>query len=131
MRELVPYLGEKTAKDRIDEIFSREVLGSVVVGSSFFKIIENGVKYYTLGNMDFLLLSTAYIILFLASTVIFAYWNRIMQISEQSQERAKEKAKETQEKIEEATKKKFNSRQFVFDVFSKNVECEIRWKDKN
>lgn len=40
MKEIFPFIGEKTVKQRLDELFSREVLGSILLGTAVGKVVE-------------------------------------------------------------------------------------------
>lgn len=40
MKEVIPGIGKKKASKRLDELFSREVLGSVLFGAAVSKVVE-------------------------------------------------------------------------------------------
>lgn len=40
MKDIIPGLGKKTARERLDELFSRETLGAVLFGAAVSKIVE-------------------------------------------------------------------------------------------
>lgn len=98
MKNILPFVGEKSARDRIDEVFSRQMLGSVAVGSSFMKVVEWSVTSLT----KYLYTSSApwgsvvsnlmlWSLAFILSVFIFVYWDDIERRYEEAKEKAEEK----------------------------------------
>jgi uncharacterized membrane protein YoaK (UPF0700 family) len=91
MKGIIPYFGEKTARKRLDEVFSRDMLGSVIVGGHFNKIWEKvynlialvviikfipGADATTTVAITFALLAL-WIIFFIVSLFVFVYWDKL------------------------------------------------------
>jgi hypothetical protein len=64
----------KNPTQLIDELFSRRMLGSVLVGGAAGKVVEKTLNLISPGTADLLALWTLAFILF---TVMFVFWNRI------------------------------------------------------
>jgi predicted lipid-binding transport protein (Tim44 family) len=58
----------------IDELFSRRMLGSVLVGGAAGKMVEKTLNLISGGTADLLMLWTLAFVIF---TVVFVFWNRI------------------------------------------------------
>jgi hypothetical protein len=58
----------------IDELFSRRMLGSVLVGGAAGKMVEKTLNLISPDTADLLVLWTLAFVVF---TVVFVYWNRI------------------------------------------------------
>lgn len=74
LKSLLPYIGQTTVRKRIDEIFSRRMLGSVLLGSSAGKVVEK------LLNLIFDTTFTLFIgwsVSFVVFAVLFIYWDVI------------------------------------------------------
>lgn len=131
MKELLPFKGGKTARDRIDEIFSRKMLGSVIVGSSFFKVIENSLKLFNIGGSEFSNLILSYSIVFVISVVLFAYWDEIERAYKEKQE---EREPDTEDKIKENVEEKMEEMKEKYDremelgVLGKKISLRLKSK---
>jgi hypothetical protein len=66
-------------RKRVDEIFSRDMLGSVLVGASAGKIVEKGLNLVLDSTIALL---AGWTVAFLAFVVLFAYWNRLESLAE-------------------------------------------------
>jgi hypothetical protein len=64
----------KNATELIDELFSRRMLGSVLVGGAAGKMVEKTLNLISPGTADLLVLWTLAFVLF---TIVFVFWNRI------------------------------------------------------
>lgn len=73
MMDVVPGF-EKTPRERLDEIFSRQMLGSVLVGAAASKIIE---KLLQLLSTDTFALLAAWTVAFCTFVVLFVYWEHV------------------------------------------------------
>jgi hypothetical protein len=63
----------------IDDVFSRNMLGSVLVGASAGKIVEKSLNLYLSSTTGLLV---GWTVAFLFFIVLFAYWNRIEAFTE-------------------------------------------------
>ena len=95
-RDLLPY-GDSEAHRAWSELFSRDVLGAVVIGTSTGKLVEWCLRLVThlLGvPANSLITVLVHIALWtltiIAGVWIFVYWHRITQAAEQAQEKAQE-----------------------------------------
>lgn len=114
MRELIPWIGDRQARKAWDTIFSREVLGSIVIGSASGKLVENLIALgvlLTLGPGAHPVFETlgyivAWGVALPVGVYIFVYWHRIMdkasETAEQAAETAGGKASEAAEKAKDA-----------------------------
>lgn len=111
---LIPYLGEKTTKKRISELFSREVLGSILLGVSIGKVIEK-VNMLIVAMMVIIifpvevsprvwLFALLLLMWWMVETLLFIsmylkweHWERAVQ---DNAEKVKEKTDEVKEKAE-------------------------------
>jgi|APHM01.1.fsa_nt_gi hypothetical protein len=88
MKETVPTWGDDTALHRLDEVFSRDMLGSVFVGTTAGKMVEQVVKAYTTaGTLGALATWTA---TFVVALVLFIYWESAEHAVNQAAEKGKE-----------------------------------------
>lgn len=71
----IPFVGsEKSPQDRLDEIFSRQMLGSVFVGGAASKIFETGLKLIAPDpNARFI----GWVASFVFFVVLFIYWEKL------------------------------------------------------
>lgn len=85
----VPLLGDWKARQAFSEVFSRDVLGAVLVGTAAGKVVERSVLLVT-GSLVAELIG--WVIMFWVFVAMFAYWHRL-----------EDKASEVKEKADEAT----------------------------
>lgn len=98
MRELIPWIGDRQARKAWDTIFSREVLGSIVIGSASGKLVENMIALVVLTALGPeahpLWETVGYIIAWgVALPVgiyIFVYWHRIAETAKEAAEQAQD-----------------------------------------
>jgi hypothetical protein len=64
----------KNPTELIDELFSRRMLGSVLVGGAAGKMVEKTLNLISPETADLLILWTLAFIIF---TIVFVFWNRI------------------------------------------------------
>ncbi|GAB7095705.1 hypothetical protein JCM30237_28590 [Halolamina litorea] len=97
---LVKRYTSPEVRKRLDEVFSRRMLGSVLVGGAFTQIITV--------TIDAVLHDTAWweifvwVGVFFASLIIFVWWERLAHSASEAAAQAAEKATETAEKASEA-----------------------------
>ncbi len=72
---------------RLEEVFSRKVLGAVAVTSALMKILESLIH----AN---LVLAAKWAILSAAFVLVFVYWERVAGAADKAVEKAAEKAEE-------------------------------------
>lgn len=63
----------------LDYVFSRQVLGSILLGLSLGKIGEKLIVYLVTGQIVALQLAAAYLAAFILVLFVFAHWNKIEQ----------------------------------------------------
>lgn len=115
MRDLIPGLGDKKARDRLDELFNRQTLGSVIFGGHVNKVFERlyniiaiSIVLYVLGVDLWTTFAVALLLLALwflgtiASIYLFVKWESIIERAEDAADSAKEKASDAKEKAEDA-----------------------------
>lgn len=90
-------------RKRLDEVFSRRMLGSVMVGGAFSKIIES-VLGASLGSSS-VLLPIAWTLVFLVATLVFVWWEQLARQANEAAEKASEAASEAAEKASETAEK--------------------------
>ena len=73
-RGLVPGLGDRKARRRLDEVFSRNVLGSVLLGAAAGKIVEKALNLVA-GSTASLLV--AWTLAFGVFLLTFVWWEEI------------------------------------------------------
>lgn len=121
MREFIPGLGDRKARQRIDELFSRQTLGAVLFGSAASKVVEKAnmiavivAMAYVFGlepTRDMWVVALCLIIMWGIELVLFTYlyvrWEEAMKAMDEKKDQVKEKASKTadkaKEKAEEAT----------------------------
>lgn len=74
LRGLTPGLGDRKARRRIDEVFSRNVLGSVLLGAAAGKIVEKVLNLVAPNTWGLLLAWSAAFLVFLLA---FVWWEEI------------------------------------------------------
>lgn len=79
MRRFLPYFGDTAARQAWDELFSREMLGAVLVGSALGKIVEKA--------LNLALDSTAALLggwagTFALAVAVFVWWHRLAEAVE-------------------------------------------------
>jgi len=87
MKELLPFLGDTKTRKRLDEVFSRGMLGSVLVGAAAGKVVEKGLN---LAFSDTLALLFGWSLAFVVFVGLFVYW-------EELEEKAKDAADAAQD----------------------------------
>jgi len=92
LKSYVPYAGDYKVRKQIDKLFSREVLGAVIVGKFFgdYTAILMRRQFGT----DF-----GYILGIIGSTAIFVYWEYLSAAAKEATEGAKDKAEEAKDKV--------------------------------
>ncbi len=78
-------------RKRLEEVFGRKTLGSVLVGSSIFKIVEA-----TLNQQKWLL--AGWLLLSLLFTLLFLWWERLAHAADTAVEKAADAAEKAAEK---------------------------------
>lgn len=83
-------------RNRIDEVFSRRMLGSVLVGGAFSKIIESciGVYFNTASQWR----PVAWAVVFVLATTAFVWWDHLAEKATEAAESATEAATEAADK---------------------------------
>lgn len=99
----LPYVGKRSARKRLNEIFSRQMLGSVLVGATASKIVE---KLIILATGSVVAELVAWIIAFHIAIFVFVYWERLERAAKASSDDAKNVADKAKEKVKEATDEK-------------------------
>lgn len=85
MLERLPGVGDSTVRERIDEIFSREVLGSIFVGVAAGKIIEKLLNLLYADTMGLLIGWSA---AFVLAVLLFVWWEYVDRAVETATETA-------------------------------------------
>jgi len=70
----LPYIGKRSARQRLNEIFSRQMLGAVLVGSTASKIVEKVINLVAMTTFSELI---AWTIAFFIAIFVFVYWERL------------------------------------------------------
>jgi len=98
IENLIPFAGDRTVRKQVDELFSRQMLGAVLVG----KFVGDYAAIWAtrLLGTDF-----GYSSGILLTIFVFIYWEKI--------ERAKQKAEEKKEEAEEKLKRNNEPKRFV------------------
>lgn len=94
MKELIPYVGNEKTANRIDEIFSRKMLGSVLVGSTAGKIVEKIIELFTGTTITELF---GWIVAFTFAVMLFIWWEEVESTATKTASEAKEKVSDTVE----------------------------------
>lgn len=90
IKSLIPYYGDHTVRQQVDKLFSREVLGSVLLG----KFIGD---YATILLQRGLGTDIAYVSGIIITVIIFIYWEKIERAAEEKKKEAEEKLKQERE----------------------------------
>ena len=89
MKRFIPFVGDTKARDAVDEIFSRDVLGAILFGAAVGKVVEKGLNLIASDTAALLIgWSIAAAVFF----VVFVFWHRF-----------EEAANDAKDKVEEAT----------------------------
>lgn len=75
------------ARRRIEKVFSRDVLGSILVSLAIGKVIETTLKLFTPGVYSRLV---GWLTLAVAFVLMFAYWERVSRVAEDVAEKGSE-----------------------------------------
>lgn len=86
----LPYIGKRSARQRLNEIFSRQMLGAVLVGSSASKIVEKIINLVAATTFSELI---AWTITFFVAIFVFVYWERLEHAAKSADD-SREKAKQ-------------------------------------
>lgn len=94
-RDLLPFAGDRKARKAWDKVFSREVLGAVILGGAASKIVEK-VVILSIGDIRprVLKLLIAWVVFFVIGVYVFVMWHEISDKAKDAAEGAKEKAEE-------------------------------------
>lgn len=79
MKDLIPFVGNTKARERLDHIFSRQMLGSVLVGSAAGKVVEKALNIFLDGAVPLL---AGWFAAFLVFVTLFAYWEQVSRTVE-------------------------------------------------
>ena len=74
MKDFIPFMGTRKARDAVDDVFSREVLGSILLGLASGKVIEQMVVIAAPTVTSRLVVWTGASGVFF---VTFVYWDQI------------------------------------------------------
>lgn len=96
--ELLPYTGDRKAREAWDEVFSREMLGAVIIGSATGKIVETTIVLLFPSEVGQLV---AWIGAAIVGVYVFVLWHRIADVGGEKVEDAAETAADVKEKAEE------------------------------
>ena len=85
MKDLLPYFGDRKARKAWDDIFSRDMLGSVILGGATGKFVENLVALSVLvlvgpdagAFFEVAGYLAAWSVAIPVGIYVFAYWHRI------------------------------------------------------
>lgn len=98
-RELLPWAGDKKARDAWDEVFSREVLGAVILGSATGKLVENIIALFVEGGPTVWSYIFAWSIALVVGIAIFVRWHAITDTASETAEQTVEKASEAADMV--------------------------------
>lgn len=88
MRDLLPG-GDRKTREAIEEVFSRDVLGAVVLGTAAGKTVESIIRIWVEGasatNIGYLL---AWLVAFHIGVAVFVYWHEITEAAKEAAEEA-------------------------------------------
>jgi hypothetical protein len=85
MRRFIPFVGDTRASDAWEELFSREVLGAVLVGSAAGKVVEKVLNLLVDTTVELLI---AWSFAVVVGMLIFVYWHRIEAAAEDATDAA-------------------------------------------
>lgn len=108
-RSLIPRLGDREARQAWDTVFSRETLGSVVLGGAAGKTVEQVIALvviFVVGpDAPAFWTTVGYLAAWLTALPIgiwlFVYWHHVAEAAKEAAEQAGEKAKKASEKAKE------------------------------
>ena len=101
-RQIKRYTSPQVRK-RLDEVFSRRMLGSVLVGGAFSKIVETSIGV-AFGDSS-LWYPVMWAAVFSLSTVVFVWWEHLSRRASEAAEKASETAEKATETASEAAEK--------------------------
>jgi len=115
MKEIIPGLGDRKARKRLDELFSRETLGAVLFGSAASKIVEKIntvvviIAILLLFNISVstemwviaLLLLMSWSVEFVVFIYLYVRWEQALKAVDEATDKAKDKAQDTKDKAKE------------------------------
>lgn len=84
MKDLIPGWGDKSTRERLDEVFSRGMLGSVLVGASAGKVVEKALNIVL---SETTALFFAWSIAFVLFVALFVYWDDLEDAARETTER--------------------------------------------
>lgn len=84
IKSLIPFIGERTVRKRLDEIFNRRMLGSVFIGSSGGKTVEKALQLFLDSTLS---LFVGWATAFLLFIVLFIYWDLLAEAIEEEIEK--------------------------------------------
>lgn len=101
-RSLIPRLGDSKARDAWDEVFSRETLGSVVLGGATGKTVEQVIALMVIvvvgPDAPPIWETIGYLAAWLAALPVgiwlFVYWHRVAEAASEAAEAAEAAAEE-------------------------------------
>lgn len=79
IKSLIPYYGDSRVREQIDKMFSREVLGAVLVG----KFIGD---YAAIVSTTFLGEHLGYTLGILISVALFIYWHKVARAAQEAKD---------------------------------------------
>lgn len=85
MKDLVPFLGNTKTRRRLDEVFSRGMLGSVLVGASAGKVVEQALNLFLGGPLALLFGWLAAFVVFVG---LFVYWDDLERKAKDAADKA-------------------------------------------
>lgn len=105
MRELLPWLGDRKAREAWDEVFSRKVLGAVVLGGATGKFVEYVVALLVLLGLgadappvwETVGYLAAWAVAIPVGVFVFAYWHTIGEGAKETVEERTEAVVDTVE----------------------------------
>jgi uncharacterized membrane protein YoaK (UPF0700 family) len=91
MRDVIPFVGSKTTRERLDEVFSKKMLGAVLLGGHVSKVIE---KFYSIivmvcfgrdgGSLRVTIgLFILWFVMAIVVLFVFMYWHEIEEAVEE------------------------------------------------
>lgn len=137
---MIPGVGETPTNKRLDELFSRDVLGAVLFGAAVSKVVEKINILLTFGIIIYVLdiglgKSKVYIAIILivwwsVETVFFIYlyvkWEQTVQEAAKKAEQATEAASEAAGEAKDKVKKEKPDYEINLGAFGKSVKCSFR-----
>lgn len=101
LRDLLPG-GDTKAREAFEEVFSRDVLGAVVLGSAASKIVESLITIWVEGpTWDNINYAVGWVIVFPVGILIFVFWHDIAERASEAASGAAEKAADKAEEVSE------------------------------